>query len=67
MARALSGARLLVTQGLGHRKILRDAEVIATVTEFMTGSRAHAGDATALEEPIERELFDREARARRRA
>ena len=33
-------APLVTTEGLGHRKILRDPTVIATVVEFLTGERA---------------------------
>jgi len=33
-AHAIRGAQLLATQGLGHRKILKDAEVIGKVTIF---------------------------------
>ena len=34
------GAPLVTTEGLGHRKILRDPTVIATVLEFLTGESA---------------------------
>jgi pimeloyl-ACP methyl ester carboxylesterase len=33
------GARLLTTEGLGHRRILRDARVVAAVTGFFSGVR----------------------------
>jgi pimeloyl-ACP methyl ester carboxylesterase len=36
-SRALAGARLLTTQGLGHRRILRDPQVIAEVVAFCRG------------------------------
>ncbi|HEV7763452.1 MAG TPA: alpha/beta fold hydrolase [Thermoanaerobaculia bacterium] len=35
LAKAWTGARLLTTQGLGHRRILRDAAVIEEVTRFV--------------------------------
>lgn len=34
------GAEFVGTQGLGHRKVLRDPEVIARVVEFVAGERA---------------------------
>jgi hypothetical protein len=33
-AHAVRGAEFLPTQGLGHRKILKDAEVLGKVTLF---------------------------------
>ncbi len=38
--RALAGARLLTTQGLGHRRILRDERVVAEVVAFCIGALA---------------------------
>ena len=35
MADAWPGARLIRTDGLGHKRILRDAEVIAQVARFV--------------------------------
>lgn len=35
LANAWPGARLLTTEGLGHRRILRDASVIGEVTQFI--------------------------------
>lgn len=35
VARVWPGARLLTTQGLGHRRILRDEEVVAHATAFL--------------------------------
>lgn len=37
IANAWNGARLTVTQGLGHRKILRSPEVIRETTDFVGG------------------------------
>jgi pimeloyl-ACP methyl ester carboxylesterase len=37
VAAAWPGARLRVTEGLGHRRILRDPAVVAAVVEFVTG------------------------------
>lgn len=44
-AEAWPGARLVTTRGLGHRRILRDPEVIDTVAAFLAegGSRRPAG------------------------
>jgi len=36
VAEAWPGARLFGTRGLGHRRVLRDARVLAAVAEFMT-------------------------------
>jgi pimeloyl-ACP methyl ester carboxylesterase len=37
LAETLPDARLVTTEGLGHRRILRDPEVIAAVTAFIRG------------------------------
>jgi pimeloyl-ACP methyl ester carboxylesterase len=42
LARAWPGAAWVRTQGLGHRRILRDPDVVARVTAFMTESSTHA-------------------------
>ena len=39
------GAPLVTTEGLGHRKVLRDPEVVRTVVEFVTGARDRAASA----------------------
>jgi hypothetical protein len=36
-------ARLDVTSGLGHRRILRDEAVVSAVVEFVTGKLARCG------------------------
>ncbi len=36
LARAWSGSRLLITEGLGHRRILRDPGVITAISDFVT-------------------------------
>jgi pimeloyl-ACP methyl ester carboxylesterase len=41
-SQAIHGARLLATQGLGHRHILKDAQVLEAVTAFVTGAPEHA-------------------------
>jgi pimeloyl-ACP methyl ester carboxylesterase len=41
LAAAWPGAELHATRGLGHSRILRDAEVVATATGFICGGRAH--------------------------
>ena len=35
LARAWAGSRLMATSGLGHRRVLRDEAVVASVTEFI--------------------------------
>lgn len=40
LVRSWPGATLRVTEGLGHRRILRDPEVIAEAVRFLTGGRA---------------------------
>jgi pimeloyl-ACP methyl ester carboxylesterase len=40
LARAWPGAEPLLTDGLGHRRILRDPDVIATTTAFLTARNA---------------------------
>jgi hypothetical protein len=37
VARAWPGAQFVRTTGLGHRRILRDPEVMARVTAFIAG------------------------------
>ena len=37
IAAAWSSARLRVTSGLGHRRLLRDPDVVAEVVDFVTG------------------------------
>jgi pimeloyl-ACP methyl ester carboxylesterase len=39
-------APLITTKGLGHRKILRDPDVVTTVVEFVTGEGVRVTDAT---------------------
>jgi len=49
------GARLVTTTGLGHQRILADADVVSTVTDFVTGG---AVETTLLDDAwrLEREL-----------
>lgn len=42
LARAWQGATWIQTQGLGHRRILRDPDVVARVVAFMSESTTHA-------------------------
>ena len=58
IARAWPNATLMPTEGLGHRRILRDAEVVRAVVEFVGPPRA----VRSLDEAIGSELFDRERR-----
>jgi pimeloyl-ACP methyl ester carboxylesterase len=46
VARAWPGARLHLTEGLGHGRILRDAEVAKTAADFIAGRSAVASVAT---------------------
>lgn len=41
-------ARLVVTEGLGHRRILRDPEVVDAATRFLTGEAKAPADRLAL-------------------
>jgi pimeloyl-ACP methyl ester carboxylesterase len=56
LARAWRGARFLQTKGLGHRRILRDAGVVADVVDFMKDRTVFAppprrGEASAYRAP----------------
>ena len=59
LAAAWPNAKLMATEGLGHRRILRDADVVRAVVEFVGAPRA----VTSLDETIASELFDRDRRA----
>jgi pimeloyl-ACP methyl ester carboxylesterase len=58
IARAAAQATLLTTEQLGHRRILRDAEVIARSVSFISGQQSAPNENDALQ----RELFDRSDR-----
>jgi pimeloyl-ACP methyl ester carboxylesterase len=58
IAEAAPQGRLVTTNGLGHSRVLRSAEVIDAVIPFV----AEGADARGLEETIANELFDREQR-----
>jgi hypothetical protein len=45
LVRSWPGATLRVTQGLGHRRILRDPEVVEEAVRFFTGKGAEAAPA----------------------
>ena len=75
VAQAWAGAEALVTRGLGHRRILKDGEVVARALAFVAGARAEppgcghagggAGNGAAGLCPtcaLDRHLFDRAAR-----
>jgi hypothetical protein len=62
IAAAWPGAALFTTEGIGHRKVLRDSRVVARVVDFLTGGGPSAPSPFAPTDPLERELFDREAR-----
>lgn len=58
IAAVWSGAQLLPTEGLGHRRILRDPAVVRTVVDFVGAPRL----SPSLEHAIAGELFDPEQR-----
>lgn len=63
LSEAWPGARLLVTKGLGHRRILREERVIEEVVAFVAeGSDAAPRSARGFWNELEAELFFRERR-----
>jgi pimeloyl-ACP methyl ester carboxylesterase len=53
IARAWRGAEMLMTEGLGHRRILRDPDVVAAAVAFVTARTAERGiAATADGDPL---------------
>jgi len=48
ITRAWPGADLLMTEGLGHRRILRDPDVVAATVAFMAARTAERGIAAAV-------------------
>jgi pimeloyl-ACP methyl ester carboxylesterase len=74
VARAWPGAHLASTSGLGHRGVLRDASVTASIASFVHGHLARCGCGRLAVErghdagpvcagcALERELFDRPSR-----
>ena len=62
IAAAWPGAALVTTEGMGHRKVLRDPRVVARVVDFLTAGGASPASRFAPTDPLERELFDRERR-----
>jgi len=68
VAASWPGARLLETNGLGHRRILRDAGVVAQAVSFIAGSptgvceAVDSGSCLTGLASLERYLDDREAR-----
>jgi pimeloyl-ACP methyl ester carboxylesterase len=49
ITRAWRGAEMLMTDGLGHRRILRDADVVATAVAFVAARAAERGMAALVE------------------
>jgi hypothetical protein len=49
ITRAWRGAELLMTEGLGHRRILRDPDVVATTVAFIAARAAERGVAAAVD------------------
>ena len=64
IAAAWPGAALVTTEGIGHRKLLRNAGVVARVVDFLASGRPASRFAPL--DALERELFDREERWSRR-
>jgi len=62
IAAAWGGSDLLVTEGLGHRRILRDPLVTARAATFLT--RCVRPGLPGQGNALERDLFDRDARRR---
>jgi pimeloyl-ACP methyl ester carboxylesterase len=56
VARAWRGAEMLMTDGLGHRRILRDPDVLATATAFLGARTAAPSLARAAGEDMEEAL-----------
>ena len=46
IAAAWPGSRLVKTEGLGHKRIVHDADVVAGTVAFLTGSRARAASSS---------------------
>ena len=49
LARAWPGAELLMTEGLGHRRVLRDPDVVAASVAFVAARLAERGIAIAID------------------
>jgi len=49
IARAWRGAEMLMTEGLGHRRILRDPDVVAAAVAFVAARSAERGIAATVE------------------
>lgn len=64
IADAWPGARLLTTNGLGHRGVVRDPVVVAEVVRFVSGgdTAVPAGGGSTEAERLERELFNPDLR-----
>jgi pimeloyl-ACP methyl ester carboxylesterase len=57
ITRAWRGAELLMTEGLGHRRVLRDPDVVATTVAFIAARAAERGVAAAVDgDPLARPL-----------
>jgi pimeloyl-ACP methyl ester carboxylesterase len=63
LAERWPGARMVTTQGLGHRRILRDPQVVAHAVEFLAAGDPPPAQLTEAHR-LEAELFDREQRPR---
>ncbi|MFB6982758.1 alpha/beta fold hydrolase [Streptomyces scopuliridis] len=53
------GARLVVTRGLGHRRILGDPEVVAAAVDFVRQVRQHAASSESSDKPVVRDAAPR--------
>ena len=49
ITRAWRGAEILITEGLGHRRILRDPDVVAAAVSFVAARSAERGIAAAVD------------------
>lgn len=59
---ALGSARLFATSGLGHRKVLRDPNVIDEVVRFVEENAPERGPGYSVADSLVRELYDRPSR-----
>ena len=62
LASALPNARLLSTSGLGHRRVLRDKNVLESIVAFVEEGAPPRKRGFPLAESLVRELFDRPSR-----
>lgn len=62
IAKALPNAKLVTTRGLGHRKILRDPQVVAHVVAFVEQGAPERSSGYSITDALVRDLYQREDR-----